>query len=138
MDRTAIPGDCARLLTQLVHLWQRNNASLKPPGAPHGLDAEIAAVLQQLLSVAALELDTLAAAERPARPGRDAYVKLTRRERDVLDWLAKGKTVSDVSELMQISKCTVRTYIQRSLRKLEVSNRTHAVTRALQFGLIDL
>ncbi len=137
MDRTVIPGDCARLITQLAHLWHRSHPRVERPDAPATLDTEITEVVQELVKFVAPDLD--GAATRGASPNPpDALVKLTRRERDVLHWLAKGKTVEDVSSLMHISKCTVRTYIQRTLRKLDVSNRTHAVTRALRFGLIEL
>ena len=137
MDRTVIPDDCAKLLHQLVQLCQRNSSYLETTDFPTTLDTEITEVLHELVKSLSIEPEPVQLGLL-ARQHEAALVGLTRRERDVLCWLAKGKSVSDIGVLMQISKCTVRTYIQRSLKKLDVSNRTHAVSQALRFGLIEL
>ena len=138
MDRHIVPGNCARLLNQLVALWHRDNSLQAPTGLFATLDAKNTGVLQEIVKVLALELKPTAVGfgNLSHAPG-SAPFSLTARERDVLCWLAKGKSVADIGVLMKISNCTVRTYIQRSLKKLDVSNRTHAVTQALRFGLID-
>lgn len=65
-------------------------------------------------------------------------IMLTPRERDVLSWAARGKTTADTGEIMNISYDTVKTHIKSSIVKLNASNRTHAVVRAVYFKLIDV
>jgi DNA-binding NarL/FixJ family response regulator len=52
---------------------------------------------------------------------------LTKREREVLDLLAEGRTEQEIAEQLFITPKTVATHIQRVLRKLEVHSRTQAV-----------
>jgi len=57
-------------------------------------------------------------------------VELTRRERQVLDVVAEGKTNHQVAEALRISDGTVRRHLQNAYAKLGVHTRTAAV-RAL-------
>ncbi len=61
---------------------------------------------------------------------------LSPRELEVIRWLALGKSVSDIGAILGISDFTVRTHIQRLINKLEATNRSHAVARAIQAGVI--
>ena len=56
---------------------------------------------------------------------------LTARERDVLDWLAAGKTHKDIAAILTISPRTVQKHLQRIYEKLGVETRTAAVMRAI-------
>jgi DNA-binding CsgD family transcriptional regulator len=64
----------------------------------------------------------------PAAPGED----LTPREREVLRWLAAGKTDRDIGDILGISPRTVHKHLQRIYEKLGVETRTAAVVRFLQ------
>ena len=68
-------------------------------------------------------------AERPAPPA-----SLTAREREVLHWLAAGKTDRDIGAILGISPRTVHKHLQRIYEKLGVETRTAAVVRALSWG----
>ncbi|HEX4781251.1 MAG TPA: helix-turn-helix transcriptional regulator [Usitatibacter sp.] len=57
---------------------------------------------------------------------------LTDRERDVLHWLAGGKTDRDIAAILGISPRTVHKHLQRIYEKLGVETRTAAVARALR------
>lgn len=57
---------------------------------------------------------------------------LTPRELEVLAQMAEGLTNSDIAEKLMISALTVKTHVGRILSKLEVSNRTEAVTLAIK------
>ena len=59
-------------------------------------------------------------------------VPLTAREREVLHWLAGGKTDKDIGEILAISPRTVHKHLQRIYEKLGVETRTAAVARALR------
>jgi DNA-binding NarL/FixJ family response regulator len=50
--------------------------------------------------------------------------RLTRRDRGVLDLVARGTTNREIAELLQLSEKTVRNYVSRLYRKLAVHNRT--------------
>jgi len=64
--------------------------------------------------------------------------KLSSREREVLLWTSAGKSCWDVSIILGISEKTVRFHTAQIRTKLNASNTTHAVTRALQQGEITL
>jgi len=64
-------------------------------------------------------------------------VSLTDRERDVVAWAARGKTGVDTAEILKISEDTVDTHMRSVMRKLNASNKTHAVAKAIYFGLIS-
>ena len=63
-------------------------------------------------------------------------LKLTDRERSILTLVARGKTNWEVGAVLSISEYSVRDYLKRLSEKLETSNRTHTVARAMQHGLI--
>jgi LuxR family quorum sensing-dependent transcriptional regulator len=74
-------------------------------------------------------------APRDERPSRKPA--LTSREREVLAWAAKGKSASQISETLRISKRTVDEHTQTAARKLGAANRTQAVAIALRERLIE-
>ncbi|MCM3442192.1 response regulator transcription factor [Metabacillus halosaccharovorans] len=61
---------------------------------------------------------------------------LTDREKDVLRLASEGKTSKDISSELFLSAGTVRNYMSEILNKLEVKNRTEAVTVAKEKGWI--
>ncbi len=63
-------------------------------------------------------------------PTRDD-LGLTSRERDVLAWVARGKTNSEVAEILWVTPSTVRKHLENIYAKLGVHTRTAAVTRFL-------
>ncbi|WP_417434207.1 helix-turn-helix transcriptional regulator [Hoeflea sp.] len=69
---------------------------------------------------------------------RPARGKLSTREREVLLWTSAGKSCWDVSVILGISEKTVRYHTAQIRTKLNATNTTHAVVRALQQGEITL
>jgi DNA-binding CsgD family transcriptional regulator len=61
--------------------------------------------------------------------------RLSLREREVLDWLAGGKTDRDIADILGISHRTVHKHLQRIYEKLGVENRTSAVMRGISLRL---
>jgi len=61
----------------------------------------------------------------------EAPPELTPREREVLCWLATGKTDADIAALLGISVRTVHKHLEHIYVKLGVETRTAAVMRAL-------
>jgi DNA-binding CsgD family transcriptional regulator len=57
---------------------------------------------------------------------------LTPRERECLQWVARGKTDFEIGIILGISARTARFHIENSKRKLGVSSRVQAVTAAMR------
>ncbi len=66
-----------------------------------------------------------------ARARGFAALPVTLREREVLDWLAAGKTDREIAEILGMSPRTVQKHLQHIYEKLGVETRTAAVLRAL-------
>ena len=64
--------------------------------------------------------------------------ELTPRELEVVVLLARGWTNPQVAQALNISRGTAKVHVERIIRKLGVSDRTQAVVRALELGLIEL
>lgn len=63
-------------------------------------------------------------------------VSLTKREKEVLLWVLRGKSNPVIAEIMDISEHTVSTYISRSAKKLKAHSKWSAALTAVLTGLI--
>jgi len=63
---------------------------------------------------------------------------LSEREREVLEWLAQGKSIWTIAAILDLSPDTVKTYSKRIYAKLGVTDRVGAVVKALKFGLVRI
>lgn len=63
--------------------------------------------------------------------------RLTVREQEVLELLARGKSGNEIAEELHIAPLTVRTHIRNLMAKMGVHSRLEAVTFGLKNGLID-
>lgn len=63
---------------------------------------------------------------------------LSLREREVLGWIAFGKSSKDIATIMSLSEHTINDYVNKAAEKLSASNRTEAVFRALMTNQINL
>jgi DNA-binding NarL/FixJ family response regulator len=61
---------------------------------------------------------------------------LSPRETEVLSLIARGQSNAELGARLFISEATVKTHIVRIFDKLGVSDRTAAVTRALELGML--
>jgi DNA-binding NarL/FixJ family response regulator len=64
--------------------------------------------------------------------------QLTERELEVLRQLAKGRQNKEIATELWISERTVKFHVSAILAKLGVGNRTEAVSKAAQLGLVEL
>lgn len=62
---------------------------------------------------------------------------LSKREMEMLSFLAEGKSNQEISELSFVSINTVKSHVKKIYQKLEVKNRTEAVSVAKKSGLIS-
>jgi DNA-binding CsgD family transcriptional regulator len=63
---------------------------------------------------------------------------LTPREREVLTWVARGKSAAEIGKILHISKRTVDEHALTAVRKLGAANRTQAVAIALLHRIIKV
>lgn len=77
----------------------------------------------------------LKAASRRGLPENEGI--LSDREIEVMGCLVDGQTTMQIASNLFISENTVKTHIRHILEKLEASNRTEAVSKAIQLGIIS-
>ncbi|HCT76127.1 MAG TPA: DNA-binding response regulator [Micromonosporaceae bacterium] len=63
-------------------------------------------------------------------------VSLSPREIEVLQLVAKGLSNADIGASLHVSEATVKTHLLRAFAKLDVSDRTAAVTTAMSLGIL--
>lgn len=64
--------------------------------------------------------------------------ELTTRELEVLGCVARGLSNAQIGRELFIGEATVKTHLLRAFEKLQVTDRTAAVTAAYRLGLLDL
>ena len=73
------------------------------------------------------------AAAAPEPPMR----KLSDREQEILQLIAKGVSNGEAAQILNVSRATIRTHLEHIYQKLEVTNRVEAVTEGIRKGLIN-
>lgn len=63
---------------------------------------------------------------------------LSGREREVLQWMAVGKSIDEISDILFISSTTVRTHLDHAKRKLNTTKAVATVVEAIRRGEIAL
>ena len=63
---------------------------------------------------------------------------LTKREKEVFNYLILNYSTGEISKLMGISEKTVRNHVSNVIQKLGVNNRTQAMVELLKLGEISL
>ena len=65
-------------------------------------------------------------------------VRLSNRERQVLDELARGRQTCEMAAALHLSAHTIRSHTKNLLRKLGARTRAHAVAIAYSNGALEL
>lgn len=68
--------------------------------------------------------------------GSDAYERLTRREQEVLRFIAQGHTNQETAERLFVSVKTIETHRAHIMEKLKLRNRAELVRYAIEKGLL--
>ncbi|NLT27836.1 MAG: response regulator transcription factor, partial [Dehalococcoidales bacterium] len=63
---------------------------------------------------------------------------LTKREQQILQYIADGNTNKQIAQSLSISEQTIKNHVSAILRKLNANDRAHAVVLAIKSGLIQI
>jgi DNA-binding NarL/FixJ family response regulator len=116
-DGYLLKGTALEELRRDIHFLQNGGSPLSPM------------VARKLLNK--LQYKTTAAKQEIA-----GDTKLTRREQDILEMIAKGFSYTETSKICGISAATVHSHLKSIYRKLEVHSKTEAVYEARRRSLI--
>ncbi|KAA1163367.1 LuxR family transcriptional regulator [Pseudoalteromonas fuliginea] len=61
-------------------------------------------------------------------------VKITRREKECIQWASMGKTSWEISQILSISQRTVDFHLTNCIRKTNSTNRQHAIVKCILSG----
>ena len=100
--------------------------------APGSTDRELLPFVGSLLS----RWDARYADGRAAQPSSRVSDTLTARERDILSMISQGGSNKRVAQSLKISPETVKSHVKHIFRKLAVSTRAEAVSRAGSLGML--
>ena len=67
----------------------------------------------------------------------NGHTYLTRREKSVLQLVARGLSNKEVARMLHLSEGTVKTHVSNILAKLGVPSRTQAALYAVRIGLVS-
>ncbi|MBN3003542.1 MULTISPECIES: response regulator [Chromobacterium] len=75
------------------------------------------------------------AAAPQAEPAEQELDRLTPREREILGFLAQGKSNKEIARSLDLAESTVKIHVQNILKKLSLSSRVQAAVFAVENGV---
>lgn len=69
---------------------------------------------------------------------KDVKIKLSEREKEVLNLIAKGYTNKEIAKDLYVSEKTVKNHVSNIFRKINVTDRTKAAIYAMEMGINTL
>lgn len=97
----------------------------------------ISTIMQGKMYVSPEVLGDLVEARTRAASGKDAFAKLTEREREVLQLLAEGHSTKEIADKLCLSVPTVHTHRQHLMRKVSARSVADLVRYAIREGIIS-
>lgn len=64
------------------------------------------------------------------------FVDLSQRQREVLAFVAEGKSNKEIARLLAVAPSTVKSHLETAMRLLDAATRTQAALRARELGLV--
>ncbi|MFN6516403.1 MAG: response regulator [Nostoc sp. CreGUA01] len=83
-----------------------------------------------------LATEVIQALLQPSKPSSPPVYELSRRQAEVLTFLALGLSNEAIAQRMKLSPSTIRHHVSQVLNKLGVTNRTEAATTAVRAGCV--
>jgi DNA-binding NarL/FixJ family response regulator len=101
-------------------------------------EAEILAGVRSVVAGETVLAPSIAAklVSRVRQDATSAAPSLSPRELEVLRLVAEGRSNPEIARTLFIGEATVKTHLLHVFEKLEVNDRTRAVTRAMELGLL--
>lgn len=62
---------------------------------------------------------------------------LSKRELQVMRCISMGDTTKEIADALEISEMTVKQYVKLAIKKLDATNRTHAVAQLIRKGILS-
>ncbi|PTQ56364.1 MAG: hypothetical protein BSOLF_0299 [Candidatus Carbobacillus altaicus] len=104
-------------------------------GTPFTLDNETRVLLERLMQRATQAIHYhLKRIDHLTKTPAAGILNL--REQQVLSYIAEGLSTNEIAQQLYISEHTVNEYVRNILKKLEATNRSHAVAKAMKLRLI--
>ncbi len=139
--RSVCPGNRPLLVFPLVPSRPGIAFFACDPGRLQEKDDEAERLLRDLAALAGLfhakQLSTPAPPQRKPS-AKPATPRLTPREREVLQWVASGKTYWEIARILGISERTVRHFMAACREKLDAVSNKQAVAKAVAGQLINV
>ena len=127
-------------LPKALDRWVREQAALlargddaPPPQPPLIVERNAGRLIIWCTSASEQLLLILEEQPTTSQPKIPEHFGVTRREAEVLDWVAQGKTNAEIATILGIRPRTVAKHIERAYQKLGIETRT-AATRFLLTG----
>jgi DNA-binding NarL/FixJ family response regulator len=80
-------------------------------------------------------IEQFSARSVPAGAAHPEIGRLTEREREIVAWVATGRSNDEIADELVVSPATVRTHVSRAMVKLHARDRAQLVVFAIQSGL---
>jgi DNA-binding NarL/FixJ family response regulator len=80
-------------------------------------------------------IEHFAAGPAPRTGPRPGVAELTEREREIVAWVATGRSNDEIAVALVVSPATVRTHVSRAMLKLRARDRAQLVVFAIESGL---
>ena len=80
-------------------------------------------------------IDHFAAGPAPRTVPHPGITELTEREREIVAWVATGRSNDEIAAALVVSPATVRTHVSRAMLKLRARDRAQLVVFAIESGL---
>jgi len=127
-----IGGNCAMDLPGIEKErgWNRSQAVGK---FTHSVDSRTEAILKYALPHLRRAFERVASDK-----SKKQKTALSRREKEVLQWMSEGKCTWDISRILRITERTVYYHSQNIMQKLDAASRSHAISIAFKRGIIGL
>jgi DNA-binding NarL/FixJ family response regulator len=136
----AVKAGAAGYILKGCHPDQLVDAVRRILGGGTPLDQELAMqLIRDLVGGQTQQLRAQASDVLPEEPRRPALLPhpLTNRELEVLRLMAQGRTNREIAKELLVSVGSVKAYVQRTIAKLEVSDRTQAAVKATELGILS-
>lgn len=118
-----------------VHMADGRVGAVSFSGEPRALDGRARQALHMLAIYLHSHLRDL---RSPAGSGEAQTRAITPREREILRWVADGKTTDEIAEITGLAARTVNQHCENAQSRLGTKNRLHTVVEAIRNKLVPL